>query len=68
MKTRFEPTLGIRIRDDIVFIMLFFMGLMWAAGIAFPESTRVAHWAHLYGFLSGVAFGYAPLLFRPGRA
>ena len=55
MKTRYEPLLGIRIRDEVVFIMLACMGTAWVGGTLCPIKRCGSQiGAHAYGFVSRV--------------
>jgi len=67
MKTRYEPLLGIRIRDDVVFFMLACLLVLWLGSFLSPDAFPIANWAHAIGFISGVVIGYLPVLFRQMR-
>ena len=59
MKTKFDPFAGILIRTDAVVIML-----IWFLICVFGFLPNIGNWAHGVGFVSGLAIGYAPVLFR----
>lgn len=63
IKSSFEPMLGIRIRSEVVAILVILMFIFWLAG-AGPDGKRTANWAHLIGFVSGSVSGFATYWLR----
>src|SRR5262245_48707511 len=62
MKSRFEPELGLHMSRENVFIML-----GWFVLCLFGVVGSIANVAHGAGLLGGLAFGYAPRLWRRPR-
>ena len=62
MKSRFDPTASIQIEGSLVFLFLAWLVLCMTGLIG-----HVANTAHAFGLLSGMAIGYAPVLWRKLR-
>lgn len=67
MKSLFDPSSGFRIPP----IMLIMIGAFLLIGLTTLDEqllgARIDNWAHIIGLLTGMAIGYAPVLFKQAR-
>lgn len=66
IKGRFDPQSGLALSDSVFFFFVGFMviGFTGVLDRLLPGGGGIANWAHLGGFVAGLAFGYIPTLFK----
>jgi GlpG protein len=69
VKIRFEPNSGFILSQSTFTFLVAIMVVMFGFEVVTGNplgGLRVAHWAHLGGFIGGVVVGYAPIMLHRG--